>query len=244
MRSMTVSAPLSLHQRIVTELETRILSGTWPPGQRVPSEAELVGHYGCSRMTVNKAIAQLVRAGLVARKRRAGTFVLRPGARSAVLEIRDIKSEIEALGHVHSHTILERKARKATRADVATIGVPLATPLLGLTTLHRANNKPFCFEARTINLAAVPTAIEANFDADTPGSWLVHHVPWTDAEHRIRASQTTPQVSAALGIANGAAGLVVERRTWLRGQPVTHVVFTYPAEGHELVARFSPSADE
>ncbi len=241
---MTEIAPLSLHQRIVTELETRILSGAWPPGQRVPSEVELVAHYGCSRMTVNKAIAQLVRAGLVVRKRRAGTFVLRPGARSAVLEIRDIKSEVEALGHVHTHTILQRKARKATRADVATLGIALATPLLGLTTLHCANGKPFCHEVRSINLEAVPTAIEANFEAESPGSWLVHHVPWTDAEHRIRAAETAPQVSDALGITKGAAGLVVERRTWLRGQPVTHVVFTYPAEGHELVARFSPSADE
>lgn len=195
-------------------------------------------------MTVNKAIAQLVRAGLMARKRRAGTFVLRPGARSAVLEIRDIKSEIEALGHVHSHTILHRKARRATGADAGILGVALATPLLGLTTLHRANGKPFCYETRTINLDAVPSANEADFNLDTPGSWLVHHVPWTDAEHRIRAAETAPPVSAALGIASGAASLVVERRTWLRGQPVTHVVFTYPAEGHELVARFSPSAEE
>ena len=122
--------------------------------------------------------------------------------------------------------------------------VPLATPLLSLITLHRANNKPFCHETRTINLSAVPTAIEADFDTYTPGSWLVHHVPWTDAEHRIRAAQTAPQVSKVLGVAKGAAGLVVERRTWLRGQPVTHVVFTYPAEGHELVARFSPGAEE
>jgi GntR family transcriptional regulator, histidine utilization repressor len=241
---MSENPTLSLHQRIVTELETRILSGEWPPGQRVPSEAELVSHYGCSRMTVNKAIAQLVRAGLVVRKRRAGTFVLRPGMRSAMLEIRDIKTEVEALGLVHTHTILQRKTRKATRADANTLGVPLATPLLGLNTLHCANDKPFCFEARTINLEAVPNANEANFDAESPGSWLVHHVPWTDAEHRIRAAETAPQVSKELGIAAGAAGLVVERRTWLRGQPVTHVVFTYPAEGHELVARFSPSAEE
>jgi GntR family transcriptional regulator, histidine utilization repressor len=241
---MSESAPLSLHQRIVSELETRILSGAWPPGQRIPSEAELVAHYDCSRMTVNKAIAQLVRAGLVARKRRAGSFVLRPGARSAVLELRDIKSEVEALGLTHSHTILQRKTRNATRADVATLGVPLAAPLLGLLTLHCANDKPFCHESRTINVEAVPHVNDADFASETPGSWLVHHVPWTDAEHRIRAAKTAPQVSTHLGIESGDPGLVVERRTWLRGQPVTHVVFTYPAAGHELVARFSPSAED
>ena len=241
---MTETASRSLHQRIVTELETRILSGAWPPGQRVPSEAQLAAHYACSRMTVNKAIAQLVRAGLMARQRRLGTFVLRPGARPAVLEIRDIKSEVEALGRDYTHQILQRKNHKATRADANALGVALATPLLSLTTLHLANGKPFCHESRAINLAVVPRATDADFAEESPGRWLVHHVPWTDAEHRIRAAEVSLQIAKVLGIAKGAASLVVERRTWLRGQPVTHVTFTYPAEGHELVARFSPGAEE
>ena len=50
-----VPAELSLHSRIVNDIEGRILSGDWAPGQRVPFEMELAAHYGCSRMTVNKA---------------------------------------------------------------------------------------------------------------------------------------------------------------------------------------------
>lgn len=43
------------------------------------------------------------------------------------------------------------------------------------------------------------------------------------------------------GIAPGAPCLVMERRTWSAERPVTHVRFTYAAEAHALVARFTPS---
>ena len=44
-----------------------------------------------------------------------------------------------------------------------------------------------------------------------------------------------------LAIAEGAACLVVTRRTWQGGQPLTQVVLTYPGDRHHLVARFSPA---
>ena len=65
--------------------------------------------------------------------------------------------------------------------------------------------------------------------------------PWTEAEHRIRAAGADRETAAALRLAEGAPCLVVERRTWLTGQPVTHVTLAYPAAAHELVASFTPS---
>ena len=56
----------------------RILSGEWPPGHRIPFEHELTARYRCSRMTVSKALGDLVAAGLIERRRRAGSFVRRP----------------------------------------------------------------------------------------------------------------------------------------------------------------------
>ena len=88
----------TLHQRIVSEIEGRIVSGEWPPGHRIPFEHELMVRYGCSRMTVNKALSELAQADLIERRRRAGTFVRRPKFLSAVLQITDIRAEITALG--------------------------------------------------------------------------------------------------------------------------------------------------
>ncbi|MDZ4372108.1 MAG: GntR family transcriptional regulator, partial [Phenylobacterium sp.] len=60
---MTASPPL--HQRIRGDIEARIRSGEWPPGYRVPFEAELMTEYGCARMTVSKAMSALADAGLI-----------------------------------------------------------------------------------------------------------------------------------------------------------------------------------
>ena len=60
----------SLHELILGEVEGRILSGEWPPGYRIPFEHELTAQYGCSRMTVNKALSALVKKGLIERRRR------------------------------------------------------------------------------------------------------------------------------------------------------------------------------
>jgi GntR family histidine utilization transcriptional repressor len=57
-------------------------------------------------------------------------------------------------------------------------------------------------------------------------------VPWSSAQHSIRAAAATPE---------NAALLVVERQTWNADLPVTHVRFTYPGDSHALVARFTPS---
>ena len=102
----------SMHQRILGDIEGRILSGEWPPGSRIPFEHELSAQYACARMTVNKALTQLAKAGLIERRRKVGSFVTRPLSRSAVLEIPDVKSEVAALGRPYRFEILNRRRRR------------------------------------------------------------------------------------------------------------------------------------
>jgi GntR family transcriptional regulator, histidine utilization repressor len=90
-------------------------------------------------------------------------------------------------------------------------------------------------------LDAVPSAGNEDFVGQSPGAWLVHHVPWTSAEHRIKAASADAGLATMLKIKPGAACLVIERRTWFGGKPVTFVRLTYPGDGHELVATFLPN---
>ncbi|MBL8588150.1 MAG: histidine utilization repressor [Methylobacteriaceae bacterium] len=237
----TERAAGSLHQRIVADLESRILSGQWPPGHRIPFEVELSAAYGCSRMTVNKALGRLVDAGLIERRRKAGSFVARPRSQAAVLDIHDIRAEVTARGAAYRFEIVARARRAATPADRLRIDVPAGAPLIALRTLHYADDRPFCSEDRLISLAAVPEAGAEPFDALPPGAWLVARVPWTQAEHSIAARAATKEQAARLDIAPGAPCLVVERRTWRAGEPVTGVELAYPGALHRLVARFAPT---
>jgi len=70
-------------------LAERIRDGTWPVDCVIPSEMELSLEFACSRSTIGKAVARLVHEGLVERKRRAGTRVVRnsPGGGRHAVEL-------------------------------------------------------------------------------------------------------------------------------------------------------------
>jgi DNA-binding LacI/PurR family transcriptional regulator len=63
------------YQEIVRRLQGDIASGKYKPGQRLPSEAELVRRYSVSRMTVFRAMQELQGQSLVVRRVGSGTFV-------------------------------------------------------------------------------------------------------------------------------------------------------------------------
>jgi GntR family transcriptional regulator, histidine utilization repressor len=231
----------SLHERILGDIEARILSGEWQPGARIPFEHELSAQYDCSRMTVNKALTQLAKAGLIERRRKVGSFVMRAPSRSAALEILDIRSEVAALGATYRYEILARLRRRAARADAARLQGIGAALILDLTCRHWAGERPFCLEERLISLSAAPEAADESFEETAPGPWLLARAPWTTAEHRIRARPADARRATLLDIPEGSACLAIERRTWSGEAAVTHVTLTYPGGAHELVARFSPT---
>jgi GntR family histidine utilization transcriptional repressor len=239
--SRQVEATISLHQRILDDIETRIISGEWQPGHRIPFEHELTEYYNCSRMTVNKALTQLAKAGLIERKRRSGSFVSFPQSQAAILEIHDIRDEVAALGQPYRFELLKRNERLSGPADARHIDMPRHTPLVELVCRHYAGKRVFALEERIISLDAVPSAGETDFAEQSPGPWLVSCVPWSNAQHSIRAVVSTEENAATLGVPAGSPCLVVERQTWNADQPVTHVRFTYPGDSHALVAKFTPS---
>jgi GntR family histidine utilization transcriptional repressor len=231
----------SLHQRILGDIEGRILSGEWPPGYRIPFEMELATIYDCSRMTVNKALSQLAKSGLIERRKKSGSFVTQPHAQSAVLEIRDIKAEVQSLGLAYDYELLRRDQRRANGEERERLDLKAGSLVLALQCRHFSGKTPFTFEERLINLSAVPEAAKESFDRNAPGPWLLDKVPWSAAEHRILAIGADARIAEVLHVAEGTACLQIERRTRMNGAYVTLVKLTYPGQAYELVANFAPS---
>jgi GntR family histidine utilization transcriptional repressor len=231
----------TLHARIRSSIERRILSGAWKPGDRIPFEHELMEKHQCSRMTVSKAIADLVSAGLVVRRRRAGSFVAPPPVHLSILDIPDIQAEIRQRGQDYSYKLLARAVRKPARGNADEQALADDGSLLAVECLHSANKRPFALERRLIALKAVPSAADADFAHMSPGAWLLDHVPWTQAEHRVSAVSADAAMSDALEIDPRAACLRLERRTWRNGVAITHVVQTFAGESYHLAGSFMPT---
>ena len=170
------------------------MSGAWPPGHRVPFEHELMETYSCSRMTVNKVMSALADAGLVVRRRRAGSFVSRPRVQSAILQIPDLKAEVEKRGERYGYRLLDlhKRAGLGARQSAPRRRRPRARCWRCAAGMKR-EGQPFAIEDRLINLQAVPDALQQDFSVTPPNTWLVGHVPWTEAEHRITACNADKQ---------------------------------------------------
>jgi len=235
--------PAPLHERIRRDIEDRILSGAARPGERIPSERELMAHYGCARMTVSKALSALSAAGLVLRRKRAGTVVAERRTESLVLDVPDLPAEIARRGQAYAWRLIGKRVRAPDPTRDEEQQVAGSGALLEIIGVHGADATPFAYEERLVSIAAVPEAAAADFSRTPPGSWLLGHIPWTEAEHRIGATAAAADWAGLLAIPVGSPCLTVERRTWRGDQRITLVRQHFVASHYQLVARFGAQRD-
>ena len=234
------------HERILSEVKSRILSQEWQPGFQLPFETDLAQIHGVSRMTMNKVLTQLTREGFLVRRRKLGTFVATPRVQSAVMEIHDIEAEVRALGLEYAFSLDLREVRPPTSVEQeeALINGEAASDILFVRGIHLGGGEPFCLETRIINLEAAPQALEQDFAQEGPGRWLLKQIPWTSAEHRIRAINAQGAIAKLLHLKGGEACLEISRRTEIAGTWVTVSHQIYPGNKHQLLAQFSPRPSE
>lgn len=235
-------SPATHHQTILDDVRRSIMSGEWPTGHRIPFENDMASTYGVSRMTVNKALSQLAREGYIQRRRKVGSFVSAPRVQTAVVEINDIKAEVMGAGRLHRYHQISRSVRPATETDLEQLGMTGAeVTVLALHGLHTADGAPYCLEERLINLATVPEARTTSFEQEPAGTWLLRKVPWSSAQHTIRAVGALAAEAKLLQVAVGTACLEMQRQTHASGQTITYARLVYPGDKHQLTANFTPA---
>lgn len=230
---------MSICDQIRRDIEAKIMSGEWPPGYRLPNEHEFAADYGCARATVSKATAALHAAGLIERRRKAGSFVAKPLVHSAVFDVPDLGRQIAGSTGSHQFVVCESVTSRGDPLPGEFATLPQIRRVEGI---HLGNGEPFGHEFRLINAGAVPAARDTDFDGLSPGAWLLEHVPWSDARHRISAIAAERATASVLGIRPGAACLQIERWTWRRDDPITYVRQIFPGDRFDLVESFTPDA--
>jgi GntR family histidine utilization transcriptional repressor len=218
----------------------QIRAGALAPGDMVPGEAALAGAFGCARVTVNRALRELAEAGVVERRRRAGTRVLAATPRDAELEVPSVRAEIEATGAVYRYELLSRHIASPPPEVRAALGLSAPARALHLRCRHWAGDTAHQSEDRWINLEVVPAAREADFAATGPNDWLIRAMPLSRVEHVFSAANASEAEAALLGLTPGDAVFVTERRTWIDGRAITRARLVHPGATHRLVARTQP----
>jgi GntR family histidine utilization transcriptional repressor len=218
----------------------RIKGGEWQPGVLVPAEAELASEFGCTRVTVNRAMQALADAGLVERRRKAGTRVVQRQSRDTVLNIPIVRHEIAQRGGNYRYLLIKRREISPPQKVRAELGIAGNARALHVVSLHFADGRPYQLEDRWISMSAVPNALNESFETISPNEWLLQEVPYTNAEHVFRAAQAIPEEKQYLELEADEPVFVIERTTWLADNPVTHVRMVHPANSFRLVTRDQP----
>lgn len=224
------------YRDIRDEMARRIAEREWQPGALIPGEEALAVEFGAARATVNRALQELARQGLVERKRRAGTRVVEHPVREARFAIPLVRNEVEDAGASYAYRLLSREVAAAPELIAARLGLPAGADMLHVRVLHLADRAPYQYEDRWINLDAAPTARDEEFAEKGPNEWLVENAPFSHAEFRFFADAATPEEAALLSLQDGQPVFVGERLTWLAQKPITLVRMVHPPS-HRMVTR-------
>ncbi len=71
---------LSSHDQVARTLGAEIINGVYPPGSKIPGEAEILQRFGVSRTVLREVLKTLTAKGLIVSKTRVGTKVLPPSS--------------------------------------------------------------------------------------------------------------------------------------------------------------------
>ncbi len=133
---------VTLWRQIANRLQHDIGTGIYPPGGRLPTEAELSQHFRVNRHTVRRALEELSRGGLVRVEQGRGSFVAEDVLEYAV-EARTRFSEwIRRHNKEPSGRVLQLKETAADQHVAAALGIRAGSKVVLLERLGFADDRP------------------------------------------------------------------------------------------------------
>ncbi len=234
---------VALFQQVKDHIARKIQDGTLRAGDRLPSEHALVAQFGISRMTVNRALRELVDQGRIVRPAGVGSFVAETKPQSTLLQIVNLASEIRARGHDYRCEMLVIERVAATQEIATALDLRTGEAVYHSVCVHLENGVPIQLEDRYVNPRIAPDFIRQDFTHQQPSEFLVRTVPFDEIEHVVDAVLPTPDQAARLQMEPGEPGLLLTRRTWTGGTPVTLVRCLHPASRYRLGSRYRASGN-
>src|SRR5436305_12084035 len=106
---MMVAAGGTLYSQVESVLASEIGSKSLKPGSRIPTEDALMARFGVSRITVRRAIQNLVSRGLVEIERGRGTFVASPKITQELTDLSGFVEDMHAIGKKATARLVEKE---------------------------------------------------------------------------------------------------------------------------------------
>lgn len=215
------------------------LVSTLPAGARLPSERELSSAWGVARMTLRKAVDQLVSDGKLERRPGSGTYAVQR-AIMRTLGLSSFSEDMIARGQVPGTLTIDIH-REPASADVAeSLGLEVGEPLVTFTRLRLADGEPVAVESSWLPERLVP-----GFRLDGLDGSLYEHLR---AQHGLVATRATTVIAASgvsddeavlLDVPAGEPCLRITMLDLADGKPFMLAICSYRADRYQLQAELT-----
>jgi len=226
MGTILSDGPVSYYQQLYTILRDELTRGVWKPGERMPSETELIAAYGVSRITVRQAFDLLVNDGFVYRRRGSGTFVTTRSSDSSLNRILSFAEDMEQRG-LRSETRLITARLEPAAADVARkLGIEPGEELAVVESLCLADDAPMSVERSHLVHRHCPGLLEGDYARVSLHKALLEQygIRLARADQAVRAVAADAETAATLSVSPGAPLLRIERVSFRQtGVPVEYL---------------------
>lgn len=233
-----------LYLRLMRQIAAAIESGDLRPGESLPSEREMAQMTGLSRVTVRKAIQALVQARHLVQRRGSGTFVApRPErVEQALSLLTSFSEDMARRGKAVRSVWLARGVDAPSPEEMMALGLTARDQVARLERVRLADGLPLAIER-----AALPTGVLPDPRAVTHSLYLTlaeRGLRPVRAVQRISAANLGPRDAELLEVPAGAAGLRIERVSYLAsGRVVEFTRSLYRGDAYDFAAELQVAVE-
>ncbi|WP_405117410.1 GntR family transcriptional regulator [Phaeobacter sp. BS23] len=223
--------------RLRQRIEDGVEAGLLPKSAPLPAEREIATLTGLSRVTVRRAMQDLVDRGIIVQRQGSGSFVAdgTPKVEQSLSQLTSFTEDMERRGYDTSVEWLERGIHTPSPEEVMALALTSGEAVARIARLRRANGRPMAIERASlpVDILPNPQAVQGSLYEvlEQSGSRPAR------ALQRISAINLPEQEAQMLGVEPGMAGLSIVRTSYLRNRRV--VEFTrsiYRGDAYDFVA--------
>lgn len=233
-----------LYLRLKALIQSAIQDGNLAANDALPSEREIAAMLEISRVTVRKALAELVDDGVLTQKRGSGTFVNGNSQRveQRLSRLTSFTEDMLARGLTPSVKWLQKIVAVPSPEEAMVLGLSTGERVVRLRRLRLANEKPMALEQAVVpaRLFATPENIGNSLYAALEAAG----VRPMRALQRLSAESLNAEDAATLSVAAGSPALYIERISYLAdGRPVEFTKCHYRGDAYDFVVELTTTGE-
>lgn len=225
------------YARLRKRIEDSIEQGILPSGAPLPGERDIANLTGLSRVTVRRAMQELVDRGIIIQRQGAGSFISdnTPKVEQSLSSLTSFSEDMERRGLNATSEWIGRGIYLPSPEEVMALALETGDSVSRIERLRRANDKPMAIERASLPVDILPNPLGVETS--------LYELLEKDGNRPVRALQRISAISLddddadTLGVEPGSAGLRIARTSYLANRRV--VEFTqsiYRGDAYDFVA--------